>query len=103
MQTRAPSIRKVTISLPLHLIEFADRQAERLRISRSEIIGRALAQAKAAEAERLAVEGYRFYSQEAGEFAEASARSFAEDGRSGRSAEVQSGAEVGVGSSQVTR
>jgi len=78
MQTRAPSIRKVTISLPPNLLEFADRQAEQMRISRSEIISRALAQAKAAEEERLAVEGYRFYSPEASEFAEASARSSAE-------------------------
>jgi metal-responsive CopG/Arc/MetJ family transcriptional regulator len=78
MQTRAPSIRKVTISLPPNLLEFADRQAEQMRISRSEIISRALAQAKAAEEERLAAEGYRFYSTEASEFAEASARPFVE-------------------------
>ena len=78
MQTRAPSIRKVTISLPPHLLEFADRRADQLQISRSEIISRALAQVKAAEEERLAAEGYRFYSQEASEFADASARSFAE-------------------------
>jgi len=59
-------------------LEFADRQAAQLRISRSEIISRALAQAKSAEEERLAAEGYRFYAQEAGEFADASARSFVE-------------------------
>jgi hypothetical protein len=64
MQTRAPSVRKVTISLPPRLLEFADRQAEQMRISRREIISRALAQAKAAEEERLAAEGYRFYSPE---------------------------------------
>jgi len=78
MQTHAPSIRKITISLPPHLLEFADRQADQLQISRSEIISRALAQVKAAEEERLAAEGYRFYSQEASDFADASARSFAE-------------------------
>lgn len=78
MQSPTATVSKVTISLPRNLLEFADRQAEQLRISRSEIIGRALAQAKAAEEERLAVEGYRFYAQEASEFAEASARSFAE-------------------------
>ena len=71
-------VRKVTISLPPSLLEFADRQAKQLRISRSESVARALAQAKAAEEERSAAEGYRFYSQEASEFAEASARSFAE-------------------------
>ena len=78
MQSLTRSVRKITISLPPNLLEFADRQAERLQSSRSEIIGRALAQAKAAEEERLAAEGYRFYSQEASEFAKASARSFAE-------------------------
>lgn len=78
MQSQTVAIRKVTISLPLSLLEFADRQAEQLRISRSEIIGRALAQAKAVEEDRLAAEGYRFYSQEASEFAEAAARPFAE-------------------------
>ena len=78
MQSPTATVSKVTISLPPNLLEFADRQAQQLRISRSEIIGRALAQAKAAEEERLAVEGYRFYSQEASEFSEASARSFAE-------------------------
>jgi metal-responsive CopG/Arc/MetJ family transcriptional regulator len=72
------TVSKVTISLPPGLLEFADRQAAQLRISRSEMISRALAQAKAAEEERLAVEGYRFYAQEASEFAGASARPFAE-------------------------
>lgn len=78
MQSSTGPVRKVTISLPPSLLEFADRQAERLQISRSEIISHALAQAKAAEEEKLAAEGYRFYSQEAAEFAEASTRSFAE-------------------------
>ena len=78
MQTRPPSVRKVTISLPPGLLEFTDRQAVSLKTSRSEIISRALAQVKAAEDERLAAEGYRFYSQEASEFAAASARAFAE-------------------------
>ena len=78
MQTRPPSVRKVTISLPPGLLEFTDRQAVSLKISRSEIIRCALAQVKAAEDERLAAEGYRFYSQEANEFATASARAFAE-------------------------
>jgi metal-responsive CopG/Arc/MetJ family transcriptional regulator len=78
MQTRPPSVRKVTISLPPSLLEFTDRQAAQLKISRSEIISRALAQVKAADEERLAAEGYRFYSQEASEFAAASARAFAE-------------------------
>jgi metal-responsive CopG/Arc/MetJ family transcriptional regulator len=78
MQTPTTTVNKVTISLPPVLLEFADRQAAQLRISRSEIISRALAQAKTAEEDRLAAEGYRFYAQEASEFAEASTRSFAE-------------------------
>jgi metal-responsive CopG/Arc/MetJ family transcriptional regulator len=78
MQTRTSSVRKVTISLPPGLLEFTDRQAVQLKISRSEIISRALAQVKATEEERLAAEGYRFYSQEASEFAATSAHAFAE-------------------------
>jgi metal-responsive CopG/Arc/MetJ family transcriptional regulator len=78
MHTHAPSVRKVTISLPPSLLEFTDRQAVQLKISRSEIIGRVLAQVKAAEEERLAAEGYRFYSQEASDFAAASTHAFAE-------------------------
>lgn len=63
---------KVTISLPRDLLEFADRQAELEDTSRSQLIGRILAQLKAKEEERLAAEGYQFYAQEASEFARAS-------------------------------
>ena len=70
--------RKVTISLPHNLVEFADREAARLNISRSRVIARALSEIKAEEEERLAAEGYRFYAQEASEFAEVSARAVAE-------------------------
>lgn len=76
--TPTTTVSKVTISLPPGLLEFADRQAAQLLIGRSEIISRALAQAWAAEEERLAAEGCLCYAQEAGEFAEASARPFAE-------------------------
>ena len=78
MPARTMPVRKVTISLLPSLLEFADQQAMRLRISRSEIVSRALAQVKVAEEERLAAEGYRFYSQETSEFAAASASAFAE-------------------------
>lgn len=71
-------VRKITISLPVELVEFADRLAEQLRLSRSQIMSRALAQARATEEERLAAEGYRFYAQEAEEFAAASSRAAAE-------------------------
>lgn len=78
MQTHTSSIRKVTISLPAVLLQYADRLAEQLGTSRSDVIGRALAQAQAAEEDRLAADGYRFFAHEASEFAAASAQSFAE-------------------------
>jgi metal-responsive CopG/Arc/MetJ family transcriptional regulator len=71
-------VRKITISLPTELVDFADRLAEQLRLSRSQIISRALAQVRAIEEERLGAEGYRFYAQEAEEFAAASSRAIAE-------------------------
>jgi metal-responsive CopG/Arc/MetJ family transcriptional regulator len=78
MSAKATSVRKVTISLPDHLVEFADREAARLAISRSRVIALALSEIKAEEEERLAAEGYRFYAQEADEFARASASAVAE-------------------------
>ncbi|MFQ5594797.1 MAG: hypothetical protein ACE5HA_11685 [Anaerolineae bacterium] len=78
MPTEITSIRKITISLPVKLVEFADRQAAQLNISRSRFIARTLSQIQAMEEESLAVEGYRFYAQEAADFAAASARSVAE-------------------------
>jgi hypothetical protein len=60
------------------LVEFADREAARLNISRSGLIARVLADIQALEEEQLAAEGYRFYAQEASEFAEASLRAVAE-------------------------
>jgi metal-responsive CopG/Arc/MetJ family transcriptional regulator len=78
MSVEATSVRKITISLPDNLVEFADREAARLRISRSRVIAQALADIKAEEEARLAAEGYRFYAQEASQFAEASAAAIAE-------------------------
>jgi len=72
------SIRKVTVSLPAELVEFADRLAEQLHLSRSQVVSRALVQAKTMEEERLAAEGYRYYAQEAQELAAASSRAVAE-------------------------
>ena len=72
------AVRKITISLPMDLVEFADRQASRLSTNRSRFIAQALSQLKALEQESLAAEGYRFYAQEASEFAEASALAVAE-------------------------
>jgi metal-responsive CopG/Arc/MetJ family transcriptional regulator len=78
MSTETPPVRKITISLPSNLVEFADRKAARLNVSRSGLIARVLSDIKAAEEKQLAAEGYRFYAQEASEFAEASASAVAE-------------------------
>jgi hypothetical protein len=78
MAAETAPVRKATISLPVDLVDFADREAARLNISRSRLVARALSEIKAAKEERLAAEGYRFYAQEASEFAEASAGTVAE-------------------------
>jgi metal-responsive CopG/Arc/MetJ family transcriptional regulator len=78
MSVETTSVCKITVSLPASLVEFADCEAARLNVSRSRLIAQALAEIKAAEEERLAIEGYRFYAQEASEFAEASADAVAE-------------------------
>ena len=70
--------RKVTITLPQHLLEFADRLAARVNTSRSQVISQALAAAEASEQEQVAAAGYRFYAGEAVEFAGASSRLVAE-------------------------
>ena len=64
-------MRKITISLPCHLVDFVDRQAARLHVSHSHVIAQALSEVKAGE-EWLAAEGYQFYAREASEFAAAS-------------------------------
>ncbi len=71
-------MRKITISLPQDLVEFADRTAQQAELSRSQVISQALAEAKARIESRLAEEGYRYYAREAVEFAEASALAVAE-------------------------
>ena len=71
-------IRKITISLPADLLEFADRLAVQIHTSRSQVITQALATARTQEEERLAIAGYRFYAGEATEFAQASAQMNAE-------------------------
>lgn len=93
------NMRKITISLPDDLVEYADHQAEELQTNRSQVIVMALSAAKKRHEERLAVEGYRFYAAEASDFASASADAVAgswddswaftdderaEDGRSAR-------------------
>lgn len=78
MSVEANVVRKITISLPETLVEFADREAARLSTSRSRVIADALSQVRTKEEERLAAEGYRFYAREASEFASASAAAVAE-------------------------
>lgn len=78
MPARSAATRKITISLPRDLVEFVDRYAEQTRATRGQVIGAALAKLRQAEEERLAMEGYRFYAQEGGEFAVASSQAVAE-------------------------
>lgn len=78
MGTREKRSRKVTVSLPEELVIYADRRADESGINRSQVISQALADMMASEDEKLAAEGYAFYSAEAGEFAAASAQAVAE-------------------------
>ena len=71
-------VRKITVSLPEDLVEFADQQAARLNISRSRWIANALERTRTEKEELLAAEGYLFYAEEASAFAEASASATAE-------------------------
>ncbi len=73
-----PLSRKITISLPEELVVFADQRALETNSSRSQVISMALAHIKILEEERLAAEGYRFYAQEAEEFAVISASAVSE-------------------------
>ena len=70
-------------------------------MGRGNLIAGAPSEVRAAEEERVAAEGYRFYAQEASEFAEASAGAVAEaldyasqDGASWRGSLVQLGIQV---------
>ena len=71
-------IRKITISLPGDVVEFAGAEAERRSISRRRFIAEALSNVAAAQVERIAADGYRYYRAEAEEFAESSATAVAE-------------------------
>lgn len=87
MYSRVSTTRKVTVSLPQELIEFADTVASTLQTSRSQVIAEAIAAQKERQEAQLAAEGYRFYSQEASEFAAASLQAISEvlghDGQTG--------------------
>ena len=71
-------MRKITVSLPQELVEFADTVAAAMKISRSKVIADAIAVQREREEARLAAEGYRFYAQEASEFAAASLQAVSE-------------------------
>ena len=73
-----PATKKVTISLPRDLLGFADTKAAELRTTRSKIISNSLREMRRREQDDLAREGYRFYAQEAEEFAEMSLQVMAE-------------------------
>jgi metal-responsive CopG/Arc/MetJ family transcriptional regulator len=66
------TVRKVTISLPVPVLEYADRKAAERRTSRSAVIAELIMAEAASEQDQLAAEGYRFYARESEEFASAS-------------------------------
>jgi len=74
----ATDTKKVTISMPQELLVFADRMADVLGLTRSGFIAGMLEKARERELERLAAEGYQFFSSEASEFAAASEAAVAE-------------------------
>lgn len=78
MPTGTVTTRKITISLPHHLVDFADQYAQQINLNRSQVIGEALATIKAMEEERLAAEGYQFYAEESTDFTVASNKAVAE-------------------------
>ena len=71
MEANSTGLRKVTITLPEALVDYADGRAERVGTNRSQVINQALAALMWAEEQELAAEGYRFYAAEAEEFAAA--------------------------------
>lgn len=72
MPRRTLDLEKITLSLPKDLVRYADMRAAELGVSRSQLIGEAVAQARSREEEALAREGYAFYRHESEEFAAAS-------------------------------
>jgi metal-responsive CopG/Arc/MetJ family transcriptional regulator len=62
-------VRKVTISLPRHLLQYADRVAAERGVSRSQLVTELIAEMAARDRDALAAEGYCFYAQESEEFA----------------------------------
>lgn len=65
------SVRKLTVSLPARLADLLDGEALRLNASRSKLVADAFREIQGEE-ERQAIEGYRFYADEASDFSQAS-------------------------------
>jgi metal-responsive CopG/Arc/MetJ family transcriptional regulator len=78
MPTRPAFTEKITVSMPKDLVQYADRRATTLGISRSQVIGQAVAELRSQEQEQLAREGYLFYAAELEGFAAASLRAASE-------------------------
>ena len=76
--TNHTTVRKVTISLPVPVLEYADRKAAQEGTNRSAVIAALILAQAASEQDQLAAEGYRFYAREAEEFASASLSASAE-------------------------
>jgi metal-responsive CopG/Arc/MetJ family transcriptional regulator len=72
------TMRKVTISLPQALVDYADQRAKAMNTSRSQVISLALAAVRNRTTEQLAAEGYQFYAAESNDFADASQQAVAE-------------------------
>lgn len=84
MARRAPTVEKITVSLPPELVRYAERRAAEMGRNRSQIIAEAIADLRAQEADELAREGYAFYASESEEFAAASAKAASEALERGR-------------------
>ena len=69
MRAREMNAEKITVSMPRDLVQYADLRATTLGISRSQVIGQAVARLRRQDQDQLAEEGYRFYAAESSEFA----------------------------------
>jgi len=69
-------VRKVTVSLPRHLLEYADRVAAERGVSRSQLVAELIAEMAARDRDAVAAEGYCFYAQEAEELRQRVAQQF---------------------------
>lgn len=78
MPTRPTFTEKITVSMPKDLVQYADRRATTLGISRSQVIGQAVAELRSQDQEQRAREGYLFYAAELAGFAAASLRAASE-------------------------